>query len=117
RSLTSLRPHRACSNPLRDRLDLIRFQLATFRHFEFTGLTERGDDQTLVRIAGHDCRSGFAAAQHALARIQPQAAKLRIGMTREAFCREYRPHLGFEEIVLALRASGPRRSDQYSETK
>src|SRR6185369_81167 len=65
-----LRPHGTGSNPLGDRFDLISRELAAFRHLERTGLSEGSDKDALVRVAGDDGRTRFAASEHGFSRIE-----------------------------------------------
>ena len=71
----------------------------------------RVDQQALVRLAGHDGRSGVAAGQQAQARIEAQATLLLVGTVAfvARVCQQ-RPDLFLEEFQIGSgRPSSGRR--------
>ena len=77
----------------------------------------RLDEKTLVRIARHNGRTGFTALEHAITRVQQQAALhlLRFrAVTFVAIVRQHRTHLALKEIDLRFRRLG---SDGASDTQ
>ena len=67
------------------------------------------DQQALVGIAGHDRRPGLAALEQRLARVEPQAAHLLVGVAVVAVGRQDRPDVRFEELGGRRRRAGSRR--------
>ncbi len=84
--------------PLGESVDVFLFELAALGHFELARLADGQDQQTFVRIAGHDRGAGLAAFQQGRARVHPQPAELRIGMAGVAAGRQDGTDFGFEKV-------------------
>jgi len=56
------------------------------------------NQQAGVRLPGHDGRTGGAALQQMLARIELESAELGVGVAGEAVLAQDRPHALFEKL-------------------
>ena len=93
------RPHGAVADPLLQGLDVLRRELGpAARHSrKAIGVLHRLDERALLRSAGHDRRTGLAAAQQAFARVDAKSGHRRFAMARLAVGGEQRPDPRFEK--------------------
>ena len=86
-------------HPLLKLVDIRLGQLLLRRHLRLVEISDRADQQALVRLAGHDSRPRVTSFKERVSRREPQAPFLfLIAMATDAMLDEERTNLLFEEF-------------------